>query len=195
MQPEAPGPRTKFKHDSQPIEPIPSASSNQATIAPTEHPHTMKTQTRIVILGALLTLAAPFATALRAQSEDTPPPPARQGPGGGERGERGNPAERLARLKEALGLTDAQVEQLKKIFAAEREEIAAKRKELGQDADRAAIREAMQAIREKYKAQIDAVLTEEQRAKFAEMNKRGPRPGGPDGEGKPRKEKGDQAPE
>ena len=86
-------------------------------------------------------------------------------------------------LKAQLGLSDEQVEKLKPILAAQREEIAAKRKELGQDADRAKVREAMQAVREKYIAQIDAILTAEQKEKWAKMRERGAarRQGGPGG--------------
>ena len=84
-------------------------------------------------------------------------------------------------LKEQLGLTDEQVEKLKPILAAQREEITAKRKELGEDADRAKVREAMQAVREKYTAQIDAILTAEQKEKMAKLRERGAgrRQGGP----------------
>lgn len=98
-----------------------------------------------------------------------------------ERREGGGPGMNIERLKEELGLTDAQVEKLKPILAAQREEIAAKRKELGKDADRQTAMEAMKAIREKYKAQIDAVLTDEQKAKLEKLRERGPRPGGPGG--------------
>ena len=97
-------------------------------------------------------------------------------------------------LREQLGLTDEQVEKLKPIFAAQREEMAAKRKELGQDADRAKVREAMQAIREKYKAQIEAVLTPEQKEKLAKLRERGPGgPGGQGGEGRKGKGKGGES--
>lgn len=103
----------------------------------------------------------------------------------------GRPGVNLERLKEQLELSDEQLAKLKPILAAEREEIAAKRRELGRDADRAAMRDAMQAIREKYKPQIDAVLTEEQKAKLEKLRARGPRgPGGPGGPGGPRGEGG-----
>lgn len=131
-----------------------------------------------VLLAAGLTAALPAA---RAQDEGGEKPKKERA----ERPERpaggGGPAQRLEMMRERLGLTDAQVEQLKPILAAEREEVAAKRKELGKDADRAAVREAMQAIREKYRPQIEAILTPEQREKVAAARERGQ--GGPGGQG------------
>lgn len=147
----------------------------------------MKTKLQSVmwsmLLAAGLTAALPV---VRAQEEGGEKPKKERA----ERPERppggGGPAQRLEMMRERLGLTDAQVEQLKPIFAAEREEVTAKRKELGKDADRAAVREAMQAIREKYRPQVEAVLTPEQREKVAAARERGPGgPGGPGGgEGK-----------
>ena len=151
----------------------------------------MKTKLQSVmwsmLLAAGLTAALPV---VRAQDEGGEKPKKERA----ERPERpagGGPAQRLEMMRERLGLTDAQVEQLKPIFAAEREEVAAKRKELGKDADRAAVREAMQAIREKYRPQIEAVLTPEQREKVAAARERGPgRQGGPGGEGREGKKPG-----
>lgn len=80
--------------------------------------------------------------------------------------------QRVEMLRERLGLTDAQVEQLKPILAAEREEMLAKRKELGRDADRETIREAARAVHQSYIPKIEAVLTPEQREKWAEMRER-----------------------
>lgn len=146
----------------------------------------MKTKLQSVmwsmLLAAGLTAALPV---VRAQEEGGEKPKKERA----ERPERpaggGGPAQRLEMMRERLGLTDAQVEQLKPILAAEREETMAKRKELGKDADRAAVREAMQAIREKYRPQIEAILTPEQREKVAAVRERGPGgPGGPGGEGK-----------
>lgn len=142
----------------------------------------MKTKLQSVmwsmLLAAGLTAALPV---VRAQEEGGEKPKKERA----ERPERpaggGGPAQRLEMMRERLGLTDAQVEQLKPIFAAEREETMAKRKELGKDADRAAVREAMQAIREKYRPQIEAILTPEQREKVAAVRERGP--GGPGGQG------------
>ncbi len=151
-----------------------------ATPNPLNRIHTMKTQMKTVLWS--LALAGGLLAAMPAQAQDQgqgekPRQERRQGgPGGGMN---------IERLKEALGLTDEQVEKLKPILAAQAEEVAAKRKELGQDADRAAVMEAMKAIREKYTAQIDAVLTAEQKEKFAKLRERGAnrRPGGPGGQG------------
>jgi len=82
-------------------------------------------------------------------------------------------ADRLGELKEKLGLTDAQVEQLKKIFADEREQMKALHDKEG---DKDSKRAEMQKIRQATRAKIEAILTPEQKAKFAEMHK------GPKGE-------------
>ena len=136
----------------------------------------MKTKMKTVIWG--LALAGGLLAAMPAQAQE-------QGPGGEkprqERRGGGGPGQNIEALKERLGLTDEQVAKLKPILAAQREEIAAKRKELGEDADRAAVMEATKAIREKYKAQIEAILTPEQTEKFAKFAER--RPGGPGGPG------------
>jgi Spy/CpxP family protein refolding chaperone len=101
------------------------------------------------------------------------------GPGGGPRGGPERMQMRVQKMKEALSLTDDQVTQIEAIF----KEAAAQ----GQ-ADRAQARERHRKIAEK----IDAVLTEEQRAKHAELreqfrkNHRGGRfRGGPGGEPAP----------
>jgi Spy/CpxP family protein refolding chaperone len=92
-----------------------------------------------------------------------------------ERRERPERGEMLERLRQHLELTDAQVEQLKPIFAEERAELKAAMQELGQDATPEERREVRQEVHEKYKPRIGAVLTEEQKAKLEEMRKKGPR--------------------
>ena len=134
-------------------------------------------KTRMQTLLWSLALAGGLLAAMPAQAQD-------QAQGQGERPRqerRQGMGMNVEALKEQLGLTDEQVEKLKPIFAAQREEIAAKRAELGEGADRAKVREAMQAVREKYTAQIDAVLTAEQKEKMAKLRERGPgrRQGGP----------------
>jgi Spy/CpxP family protein refolding chaperone len=135
----------------------------------------MKTRMQTLIWS--LALAGGLLAAMPAQAQDQaqgerPRQERRQGGPGGMN---------VEALKEQLGLTDEQVEKLKPILAAQREEITAKRKELGEDADRAKVREAMQAVREKYTAQIDAILTAEQKEKMAKLRERGAgrRQGGP----------------
>jgi len=127
---------------------------------------------RTLLCSALLLAGLTLAPAIRA--EDAPEKPKKE-----QRQERRG--DRLEMLKEELALSDAQVEKLKPIFAAEREEVSALRKELGKDADRAVVREKMQAIHEKYKPQVAAVLTEEQTAKMEKLRERGPK--GPKGPG------------
>ncbi len=141
----------------------------------------MKTKVSALMLSALLAAGAVLTTSVQAQ----PAPDGETGPGGkspakerGERPKQPEPGERLEKMREHLGLTDDQVAKLKPIFAAEVEEMKAKRKELGKDATREERRAAMEATREKYKTQVDAVLTAEQKAKVAKMRER--RPGGPD---------------
>lgn len=99
-----------------------------------------------------------------------------------QQGAQGQRGDRLQMLRQHLGLTDEQVEQLKPILAAEREELMAKRRELGRDADAETRREAMRKIHESYIPKIEAVLTAEQREKWAKLRElRANRPGGPGG--------------
>ena len=86
--------------------------------------------------------------------------------------EHGPKGERLAELKEKLGLTDAQVEQLKKIFAEEREQMKALHDKEGTKEDKMA---EMRKIHEATRAKIAAILTPEQKAQFEEMRKQGPK--------------------
>lgn len=115
-----------------------------------------------------------------------------QGPPGGQgepgrQGPRGPRVEdQLARLRERLSLTDAQVPKIEAILRAGAEESRADRE------SNLAPEERMKRRRErtaKTDASIDALLTPEQKAKFAEMKKEREermrdRPGGP-GSGKP----------
>lgn len=135
----------------------------------------MKTKMKTVIWSLALAGGLLAASPAQAQEQGGGEKPRQERRGGGGGGMN------VEALKERLGLTDEQVTKLKPILAAQREEIMAKRKELGQDADRQAVMEAMKAIREKYKAQIEAVLTPEQKEKFAKFAER--RPGGPGGPG------------
>lgn len=147
----------------------------------------MKSQSKIqavmwsALLAAGVTLALPARAQDDAGAEKKPRAERPERPAGGQRGDQ------VARLKEQLGLTDAQVEQLKPIFAAQAKELQALRKEAGPDADRAALREKSEAIREKYKPQIAAVLTAEQKEKLAKLQERRGGPGGQrrDGAGGP----------
>jgi Spy/CpxP family protein refolding chaperone len=134
----------------------------------------MKTKSRVLMLSTLLAafalLAAPAsAQPVEGKEKEKKSESAPKRPGG----------ERLEQMRERLGLTDAQVEQLRPILAAEREELMAKRKELGRDATREERREAMQTVHEKYKDRIHAVLTAEQKEKIAKLRERQGKKGGP----------------
>jgi protein CpxP len=123
--------------------------------------------------GALLLAAHP----LHAQ-EPAPAPDGAQGPmhGGPHRM---NPEQQLARMTERYGLSEAQQAQLRPILTEENQ----KREALFQDSS--APREErfakMKALHEDESTRISAILTEDQRAKFAKdqehMRQRGP--GGP----------------
>lgn len=135
----------------------------------------MKSTLKMIIsLAGLALLATP---AIRAQSEDAPPPPPRQGgKAGGPRGPRGGPnAEMLA---QRLGLSDQQKSQVTEIMKHEREQMEALRDDVSMSPEDK--RAKMRSIREEGHKSIEAILTDEQKKKFAEM---GPPKGGRRGEG------------
>lgn len=135
----------------------------------------MKTILKSLVCGALLTAGLVLVPTVNAQAEGPTPTERPERP---QRPEGAGPrADRLAQLTEQLGLTEAQSEQLRPIFAAQQAEVQAIRRNATADSDRAAIRESMQAVREKYQGKIAAVLTDEQKAKWAKLQERGPRPG------------------
>lgn len=136
----------------------------------------MKTKLQSVLFTAMLAVGMGLALPAHAQADGGEGKPKK------ERRQM-DPAARLEAMKEHLGLSEEQVAKIKEIFAAEREEVAAKRKELGEDVSPEDRRAAMQPIREKYRAQMEAVLTEEQKAKL-------PKPG--EWQGGPRGEKGEK---
>ena len=112
---------------------------------------------------AVCALALGFAVPAIHAQESAPTEPKK------EHGPRGD---RLGELKEKLGLSDAQVEQLKKIFADEREQMKALREKEGTKEDKMP---EMKKIREATQAKIAAILTPEQKAKFEEMRQHGPK--------------------
>lgn len=75
-----------------------------------------------------------------------------------------DPAERVERMKQALGLTDQQAGQIKSIFEQQRAKMESAMK--GGDS---AHRPDWRAGRDQIKSQIDAVLTPEQRTKWQQM--------------------------
>ena len=135
----------------------------------------MKLLTKSVFAACVL--AVGFSTsALRA--EDSAPkekPAKKQGGGPG--------ADRLHQLKEHLGLTEAQVGQIKAIMEDQKAALGALREKKLEEKE---ARAEMKKIREAAQAKIRAVLTPEQQAKFDALPKpehKGP-PGGPKGEDK-----------
>ena len=111
----------------------------------------------------------------------------------------GNPEQminqRVERLEKALNLTEAQKAEITKIFAAEMETMAKERPEMpgqGERPDEAMMKarhEKMKAQREATDAKIEALLTPEQVAKYAELKQHegerghGKKHGGPRHEG------------
>lgn len=92
------------------------------------------------------------------------------------------------RMADKLGLTDDQKSRMKEINAQERAEMEALRS-AGQ-AEQADRRAKAQAIHEKYRAQRDAILTPEQRAKAESMREKWEQRGERKGKGPGRPEKG-----
>jgi Spy/CpxP family protein refolding chaperone len=105
----------------------------------------------VIALG----LALP-ATVIRA--EDGPPPSKKEPGPKGERGEM---------MKEKLGLTDAQAEQIKKIHEDERTQLRALRE--NEDLPKEEKRAELRKIREATKTKVDALLTPEQKTKADKM--------------------------
>ncbi len=77
--------------------------------------------------------------------------------------------QRVDRLNDALDLTDAQKEDLTKIFTEEMGQMKANKDKAKPD------REAMKKQREETDARVKSVLTPEQQAKYDEMQKNAPR--------------------
>jgi Spy/CpxP family protein refolding chaperone len=135
----------------------------------------MKTKLITLLSSALLALGLlAVVPAVKAEPAGGPPD--------GQKKERraGGFEERLAKMREMLDLSEDQVTKLKPILKAEFEELAAKRKELGKDASQEDRQAAMKTIHEKYRSQIEAILTPEQIEKLKSM-----KPGkGKNGKGK-----------
>ena len=111
------------------------------------------------LLLSVIALAA-FAAAPVLRAEDDKPAPA----AAGASEHKGPHGDRLKALTEQLGLTDAQVAQIHPILQDEKAALKALEAEPASDAKKAKAKE----IRESHKAQILAILTPEQQAKFKE---------------------------
>lgn len=121
--------------------------------------------TRKYIL-AVCALALGF-TVPSIRAEDAPAAPKKEQKEHGPKGGDGQ------MMKEKLGLSDAQAEQIKKIHEESRAQMEKlKKDESLSKEDKMA---EMKKIREATKAKVDAVLTPEQREKAKELRKDGPR--------------------
>ena len=91
----------------------------------------------------------------------------------------------LDRLQTELGLSAEQMVKVEKIFAAQAEKRQGMFQEAQQSGDRAALREAMQAMRAETEKKLATVLTDEQMVKYREMaaQMRGGMPGRAGGRG------------
>jgi len=124
----------------------------------------MRTQVAILALGGVLTLGMSMAMAQDTQSPATPP----AAPQGGMHGmHRMDPERQLAHLTKALSLTSAQQDQIRPLLA----ERAQKMQTLEQDQSLAPKdrRTQMRTISEGTENGITAVLTDEQKQKYAAM--------------------------
>jgi protein CpxP len=142
----------------------------------------MQSKIFALALGGLIALGVTGA----AGAQDTPPPPPDQnqaGPPPGGRGMRMDPDRQLARLTEALSLTTDQQAQIKPLLVDRQQKIQALMQDqsVSQEDRRAKAR----TISEGTNVSIKALLTEDQKQKFAAMQERmrnnGPGGGGPGG--------------
>lgn len=85
--------------------------------------------------------------------------------------------QRLSHLKEALALTDEQVEQVRPILEEEKEKRQNLRSNVSLNNDRSAMREKMMEIREETKKQLGSILTPEQLEQFDQIKQKGKRGG------------------
>lgn len=79
-----------------------------------------------------------------------------------------NETERMEKAKTHLGLSDSQFEEWKAVHEKYADEMKALRENKTQD------REKGKELREKIDGELEAILTEEQKEKFAEVKKQGP---------------------
>ncbi len=142
----------------------------------------MRTMTRLAF-GAVLAAGLVLAPQAGAQSEQ----PVRLGRDG-QRGERMNPEQRVERrvgvLTERLQLSTQQAAQVRQILTQEQTQMQALRQKAQGGADRESLRPEMQAIRQRGEQQLEAVLTEQQRATYRELRESMRKERGERGEGR-----------
>ncbi|SNT39307.1 protein refolding chaperone Spy/CpxP family [Granulicella rosea] len=129
----------------------------------------MKIEVKLRLRAAMLAMCMLSVCGLPALAQDSGAPPAppsgQDGPPQGGRGDR--EAAMLARLTRDLSLTDDQVKQVTVIEDDARQKMMALRNDTSTaQADK---RTKMMAIREESQAKIRAILTDEQKTKFDEM--------------------------
>lgn len=151
---------------------------------------------RSAVLVCGLSVAA--VGAAFAQDQAPPPPPAGQmqgPPPGGGRGGMMDPGKRADMLKQNLSLTDDQTSQVKTIFEDSRTKMEALRSNssLSQD-DR---RSQMMSLRKAENDKIEALLTPDQKTKYAALQEqmRGRMRNGPPGGGTPQPQSPSPAPQ
>ena len=149
----------------------------------------MKSKLSSVLFSTLLAASALLAVQVRAEDAPGGPPPGGEHKKAGEKGKMPSPSDRVEKMKENLGLSDAQATQIKEILTSETKDLEALKKDESVPMDQK--KEKAAAIREGNKAKIDALLTPEQKAKAdAARAKMGP----PGAKGKKEKgKKGDKA--
>jgi hypothetical protein len=107
-------------------------------------------------------------TALRFQPKNTAPAQGGTGGGGGAQGgQRGNQAAQFARIVEALSLTESQQSQAQEFGQELGRTVRSIRSQGGGQEE---IMKAVREGRKKFNQQLVAILTEEQRIRFAEMS-------------------------
>lgn len=135
----------------------------------------MTSKRKMLVRSAVLACGLSVAVAGAAVAQDQAPPSPPQGqmgppPNGGPRGGMMDPGRRSERMKHELNLTDDQTAQVKTILEDGRTKMEALRSNssLSQD-DR---RSQMMSIRKTENDKIEALLTPDQKTKFATMQQR-----------------------
>ncbi len=126
-----------------------------------------------MILSAVAGLTAVLSPTLSAEPPTATPaagPAVQTEPAKGDRAARAK--ERLEKMKSELGLTDEQAKKVQEIFAAQREAAKGVREDSSLSDEQR--KEKLKAARAEADAQMSAVLTPEQKAKWEELKKQRP---------------------
>jgi Spy/CpxP family protein refolding chaperone len=154
----------------------------------------MKTPFRLLLLATSVAIALPV-TQLSANETERPQRPRAQSGAGGPAGPRADMIrERLQHLSSELNLTEAQRTQIADILRAEAGKMREMRESPGLTREERMAK--LQALRAEVRAQIEGVLDDEQKEKFAQLRPpaaRGPGGGQWQREGGPRRERGEGA--